>query len=174
MAAWPAAPPAFSYLFVDAFYSDFANANCWLGQTAAQGCSNGTIQNRTGQTLEAAPKHRVIFSGRYEGQDTLIAGLRHFAQANYRWRSRTNVSSNGDPRGVQDAFGILDLSAGLISADDAWMLSFFTKDAGGRCELSTGRAASGTSGRDESRMDSFRASLRAKGDTLYAIYASLI
>ena len=58
----------------------------------AQGCINGTIQNRTGQTLEAAPRRRVIFSGRYEGQDS---------------------------------FGILDLSAGLISADDAWMLSFF-------------------------------------------------
>ena len=117
-----------SYGYNDAFYSDFANANCWLGQTAAQGCINGKIQNRTGQTLEAAPRHRVIFSGRYEGQDSLIAGLRHFAQANYRWRSRANVSSNGDPRGVQDAFGILDLSAGLISADDAWMLSLFIKN----------------------------------------------
>ena len=116
-----------NYGYNDAFYSDFANANCYLGQTAAQGCIKN-IQNRTGQSLEAAPKHRVIFSGRYESPHSSIAGLRHFFQANYRWRSKANVSSNGDPKLVQDAFGILDLSAGLISADDAWMLSFFVKN----------------------------------------------
>lgn len=115
-----------SYGYNDAFYSDFANANCYLGQTAAQGCVNGKIQNRSGQSLEAAPKHRVIFSGRYESQNG--GGLRRFVQANYRWRSEANVSSNGDPSLVQKAFGILDLSAGFIAADEAWTLSVFVKN----------------------------------------------
>ena len=114
-----------SYGYNDAFYSDFANANCYLGQTQAQGCINETLQNRTGQPLEAAAKNRVVFSGRYESQGS---AMRHYVQANYRWQSDANVSSNGDPTAIQDSFGILDLSAGFIAADESYSINFFAKN----------------------------------------------
>jgi|GEM_PF-534503 len=113
-----------SYGYNEAFYSDFINANCYLGQTEAQGCINN-IQDRTGDPLEAAPENRVVVSGRYESQGD---STRHFVQVNYRWSDEANVSSNGDPSAIQDAFEIVDLSLGLISADNKHTLSLFAKN----------------------------------------------
>ena len=120
-----------SYGYNKAIYSDFKNANCYLGQTAAQGCvsdgTGGTIQDRSGEPLEAAPENRLILSGRYESQRL---GLRPFAQFNYRWMDDSNVSSNGDPSTIQESFGILDLSAGFITADERITVTAFVKNAG--------------------------------------------
>lgn len=113
-----------SYGYNDAYYSDFVNSNCYLGQTEAQGCV-GNLHDRTGDSLEASPKHRIVGSARYESQED---GLRPFAQANVRWQSEANYSSNGDPDALQDAYGIVDISAGFSSEDDSYTVSFFAKN----------------------------------------------
>ena len=127
-----------SYAYLDAHFSDFKNANCYLGQTEKQGCMTEmrrdpvegdiamfTLYDRTDQELEAAPENRVVFSGRYESQGP---GMRFFLQTNYRWQSEANMSSNGDPTAIQDSFGILDVGLGFIAPDDRYTLSFFAKN----------------------------------------------
>ncbi len=113
-----------NYGYNDAYYSDFANANCYLGQTEGQGCV-GNLHDRTGDSLEAAPKHRIVASARYESSGD---GMRPFAQANVRWQSDANYSSNGDPDAIQDAYGIVDISTGFSSEDDSYTVSFFAKN----------------------------------------------
>ena len=127
-----------SYAYLDAHYSDFKNAQCYLGQTAEQGCmtemrrdpvegntATYTLYDRTDQVLEASPEHRVVVSGRYESQGP---GLRFFLQSNYRWQDEANMSNTGEPSSVQDSFGILDMSLGLIAPDDKYTLSLFGKN----------------------------------------------
>ena len=113
-----------SYGYNKAFYSDFVNANCYLGQTVAQGCV-GNLYNRTGDSLEAAPEHRIIGSVRYERSGT---GMQPFAQGNVRWQSSANYSSNGDPDAIQGAFAIVDLSGGFASEDGNYRVTFFVKN----------------------------------------------
>jgi len=50
--------------YLDAFYDEYADAPCYRGQTAAEGCSGG-LQDLTDEALQYAPEWSASFSAEY-------------------------------------------------------------------------------------------------------------
>lgn len=122
-----------SVAYIDATIVSFENANCYTGQTAEQGCMIGDgpggsdVQDLSGGELNNSPDLKYNLSVDYEddvsGQDFSL-----FAQANYQWQDDINYSLLGDPLNAQDSYGIANISAGIIGADDKYKLTFFVNN----------------------------------------------
>jgi iron complex outermembrane receptor protein len=97
--------------YTDATFTDFTSAPCFGGQTAAEGCRTGNVQDITGGVLPNAPEFKFSLIGKYE---TALGstGFDGFATIGYRWQSDTQFQLNQNPTGIQDEFGIMDLTLG--------------------------------------------------------------
>lgn len=115
--------------YTDSQIRDYPNAGCYLLQTAAQGCINGTQANLAGRTLPNAPKWKVNATADYRAPIT--GTLDVTAGAFYRYQSSVNYDILGNPRLVQDGYGVLNLRAGIASARGAaqrWSLEAFVNN----------------------------------------------
>ncbi|SLK10708.1 TonB-dependent receptor [Novosphingobium mathurense] len=101
--------------YTDAKIISFPAAGCYTGQTAAQGCVNGT-QNLSGSNLSNAPKFKYAVSGNYE---TTLPGLPFdgFIQADWVHQSSVQFDLLGNPALRQDGYGILNGSIGIQDGD---------------------------------------------------------
>lgn len=113
--------------FNQAFFSDFNNGLCYLGQSESDGCVNGA-QSLTGQSLENAPKWKVLLNTRYQWplnwQDFYAS-----VHGTYRWQSRAYLSDDGDPGGLQGAFSLVDFGIELGSTHGRWKASVNVNNA---------------------------------------------
>lgn len=115
--------------YLDARIVDYPGAQCFTGQTAAQGCVGGT-QNRRG-VLPGTSKWRAMASARYTmflPQLPFDATLGAF----YRFQSRTSFDLFGDPNAQQGSVGILNLSLGAKSHSGLWTAEVFVNNVGDR------------------------------------------
>lgn len=129
--------------FTDASIDEFANASCYFGQTAAQGCvpitvnDGGTpgdpsddttvnLQDLSGGDLPNAPDWR--FTGSVRKDIPLAMSFDGFVQVSGRWQSDVNFSLNGDPVSVQDSFGIVNLALGITDDDGRYTASVFVNN----------------------------------------------
>ena len=115
--------------WTDAEYASFANAPCFAGQTAAQGCLGAGAtarQDLTGRPLANAPKISANASLRYER--ALSSELTGFGQLSYAWRGRTFTALDLDPRSVQKGYGLIDAQLGLRSEDDRYRVWVWGKN----------------------------------------------
>lgn len=103
-----------------AIMRDFANAACYLGQTAAQGCVGGR-QDLSGKTLFNAPRWSLNLNAFY--QQPLAGDRRLEINAGYRWRSRVIFGLLQDPASRDGAQGVLDVSAAV--GGPGWRLTGF-------------------------------------------------
>lgn len=102
---------------------DFPNANCYGFQTAAQGCVGG-VQDLSGKPLPNAPRWNVSVGGQYEFP--IDSDLTGFVQASGRWQSKVVFNLLQDPDSVQQAYGTLNVAAGLKG--DRWKASIFVNN----------------------------------------------
>jgi iron complex outermembrane receptor protein len=110
--------------FNKATLNDFPNANCYGFQTAAEGCVGG-VQDLSGKRLPNAPRWNVNIGGQYEVP--LDGGDLHgFVQATARWQSKVVFNLLQDPDSVQDAYGTVNVSAGLRG--ERWKASVFVNN----------------------------------------------
>lgn len=124
--------------YVDAVVDSYPTANCYPGQTAAQGCT-GTPQRQdlAGKRLPSAPEWKLNVGWDYDFAlgslpfDGLFSG-------SYVWQSEQNFSLNQDPQTAQDAYGILNLSAGIRHRDERYRITLFVNNV-----LDKGYAVSG-------------------------------
>ncbi|MBG6117388.1 MULTISPECIES: TonB-dependent receptor [unclassified Sphingobium] len=152
----------FSGAYVDAKYDSFVGANCYSGQTAAQGCvaqGGARFQDLSGETLARAPKWK--FAVNADQRIPLGADYEAKLGANYSYQSKINFDPNKNPLATQDAYGILNLSVGIATTDEKFALTAFVNnvtdksyvsnisDVGGRWGGST--ALTGWYARDASR-----------------------
>lgn len=111
----------------DAVYTSFSGAQCYPGQTAAQGCIAGSF-DASGSRLVNAPEGSGTVALDYE---TLVAsGYRLFGHADLAARSSVNFSANGNPSTVQSGYGVINGSIGFGDADESWSLSLFCRNCG--------------------------------------------
>ena len=113
----------------NARYTDFKNAACYPGQTAALGCVNGN-QSLDGQPLQNAPKWAGNVTARYE--HALSAQFDGAAEINYSYRSKVVYNNVGDPNERQDGYGLLNLSFNLKKNDGAYGVRLFVNNVLGK------------------------------------------
>lgn len=110
----------FSGAYTDAKYTDYQNAPCFVGQTAAQGCVSG-VQDRSGTTLLQAPElqARVSVSNEFPVGPSLT--LTPFFEVELRDEYFTDTDL--DPIGLQGSFYKINASLTLASSNDRWSLA---------------------------------------------------
>ncbi|ALN90632.1 TonB-dependent receptor [Lysobacter gummosus] len=117
--------------YLDARFQDVPNGPCYSGQTAAQGCVSAgagrpAVQDLDGKPFMNAPKWRYTLGARLEGP--LSGRLDGYLQADYRWQDRVVFDISQNPDMLQDAYGVADLSAGLIWDGGKYELGVFVKN----------------------------------------------
>jgi iron complex outermembrane receptor protein len=120
-----------SALFLEAEFKEFDGVGCYPGQTLAQGCTPRTggrsLQDVSGGTLPNAPRWKFNVLPRYE--TSLKKGGSVFVQALASFQDEVIYNINQDPNAAQDAYTLVDLSAGYKTDDGRYTLTFFVKNA---------------------------------------------
>lgn len=128
-----------SLVYNDTKYSDFHAAPCYVGQaqvtaptTAVGICAPAAagstlfVQNVTGLRSVGAPEWQANLTAHLERP--VSDRLKAFGQVNSTYQSEVQFSV-GNPRStVQKGYALLNLSAGIGDADDAWRLSWYLKN----------------------------------------------
>jgi iron complex outermembrane receptor protein len=111
--------------YTDAVIDAFPFANCYPGQTAAQGCTGTPArQDLAGKRLPSAPKWKATGGVDYDHSLGSLPYEGTFG-ANYVYTTKQNFSLNQDPQTIQGAYGILNLSAGLKQPDRHYSITLF-------------------------------------------------
>jgi iron complex outermembrane receptor protein len=114
--------------YVDAIIDKYPTANCYPGQTAAQGCTGSpTRQNLAGKRLPSAPEWKLNVGWDYDFELGSLPFEGVFS-GSYVWQSEQNFSLNQDPQTVQKSYGILNLSAGVVHLDDRYRITLFVNN----------------------------------------------
>lgn len=119
--------------YSDAKFKDYTNA-CYAGQPMSSavgvGCyvdpvTKATVANYAGQRLTNAPKWTYSIRGSYERP--VAANLLVDTSLSWAWRSEAQTVA-GDPKSVVDAYGILNLNAGLGRDDGSWRVGIYARN----------------------------------------------
>lgn len=125
---------AFNYL--DTEILSFKNAQCYGGQTAAQGCVDldgagpltTTGQDLAGKRLPNAPKYKFNVGGNY---DVALDSMPFdgFVTLDYSYQSAVNFDLLGNPLTVERGYGILNGSVGIDQkGDTGYRLTLFANN----------------------------------------------
>jgi len=115
--------------WVDAVIKDFPKAQCYIRQSAADGCNtaDNTQANLHGNRMPHAPKFKLTSGASY----FLPLDARPFDlefSGAFRWQSKTMFDYRGNPNLYQDGYGILNLSAALLDRDGRYSVSVFVNN----------------------------------------------
>jgi len=112
--------------YVHAEYRDFFNA-CYVGQTVAQGCVNGT-QDETGVRAITQPRFSANFAAVYNVTLPDSVPFDMFFRAGVIYKSRTPYGLNNDPLLIQPRHALVDAQIGLTGRENRWQLLLYVKN----------------------------------------------
>ena len=113
--------------YTDAEILSFPFAQCYPGQTAAQGCAGTPArQDLAGFRPAQAPEWKLSVNSEYT--PALTSSLQGVLQIAYTYQSEFNFGINADPETVQDAYGIANLSLGVRDNDGRWEVAGFVNN----------------------------------------------
>lgn len=116
-----------SAAYMDAKIAEYPNAPCYAGyQQAAQGCVGG-VQDLSGADMPEAPRWKYTAAADY----VIVLPTLPFdgdLGAFYRYQSKMHFDTFNDPYTEQDAFGVLNLYAGINTHDDRYKLQLFVNN----------------------------------------------
>ncbi|WP_458732879.1 TonB-dependent receptor [Sphingobium xenophagum] len=115
----------FAGSYVHARFTDFKNASCFAGQTAAQGCVGGQ-QDATGNQLPNAPKFNVTASLNYERP--VMDNVAVFFGTSIFHQSKVLYDLANDPRQVQSGYETVNASIGFKTLDDRAKVTFYVRN----------------------------------------------
>lgn len=114
-----------SATYNNANFEDFANAQCYTGQTVAQGCvkeaSGKFVQNMSGKEVYRAPKKLFTFGGTYDFQ--LASSLKAGVNADLRRTDGYFSGLNLNPLSYQRGFTSYNAGARIGSLDERWSIA---------------------------------------------------
>jgi iron complex outermembrane receptor protein len=121
-----------SVAYVDAMIRSFPDAECYFGQTAAQGCTiratGGRAQDLAGHRLANSPEWKFNVGADLE----LPLGELPFTSTinvNYAWQSEVNFDLKDNPNTRQGAYGITNLSIAFEDkAEGRYRLTLFARN----------------------------------------------
>lgn len=111
--------------YTDVEFQEF-DMDCYVGQTAAQGCTNGQ-QDLSGERPPQAPELKYTLSANYD-QPLADLPFNGFGNVSYVWQSETATDLARDPRLEQDEYGLLNVSMGIRDKQERYELSVFGKN----------------------------------------------
>jgi iron complex outermembrane receptor protein len=116
-----------SAAFVDATIESFSGANCYPGQTEAEGCVGG-VQDLGGEELANSPDWKYNLGLTYE---TELAGLPFslFGNGNYSYQDDVNFDLFANPRTVQEGYGIANFTFGIEDNEGRYRITAFVNNA---------------------------------------------
>lgn len=112
--------------YTDAKVESFPFAQCYRGQSEAEGCVNGA-QDLSGEDLPNSPDWRFTASLR---QDIPLRSQTFdgFIQLDGSWQSEVQFQIDQNPNTVQNGYGLLHLSLGIEDDDGTWSASVFVRN----------------------------------------------
>ncbi len=120
----------FSGAYVDARFTRYPNAPCWVGQTVAQGCVVSgiqAIQNVSGSSLPFAPAFKGVISGSKTIRLRKMPFDLHLS-ANYSYTTSAQMQADQNPATVQPGFGLLNVAVGFISRSGDYSVTLFVNN----------------------------------------------
>ncbi len=121
--------------YTNATIKEFKGADCYPGQTLAQGCapinpavpSSRPVQDLSGKDLSNSPDWKLTLGGDYQ---IPLASMSFdgFLNFSYKWQDEVNFSLANSPLTVEDSYGVFNLSAGIVSKDDSYKLTVFVNN----------------------------------------------
>ncbi len=93
--------------YSNAHYISFPNSQCWVGQTAAEGCVDG-VQNLSGQPLSRAPLWSVLMGASYDTE--VYNDWRINLNVSGRYSTGYYIGTNNNPYGWQGDYETVDAS----------------------------------------------------------------
>lgn len=115
-----------SLAYVDARFSDYEGAPCYVLQTAAQGCVGGS-QELSGETLSNSPEWSYSLNSRYELPLEQMP-FNGFVSGSYYWQDEVQYQTTNNPKTIGDAYGVADLSIGIEGEDGQYQVQLFVKN----------------------------------------------
>jgi iron complex outermembrane receptor protein len=123
-----------SVAYLDAMITDFSDAQCYPGQTAALGCIPATTspavpahQNLANTTLPQAPEWKLTASFDY-ARPINGGALTLLARGSYTYQSDINYALTHDPQANQKGYSLVNLSAGVRDPAKRWELIAFVNN----------------------------------------------
>ena len=139
-----------SAAWIDAGIEDYPGANCYSGQTEAEGCvelipgnSATRVQDLSGKDLNNSPEWKFSLGAQY---DVPLPSLPFdgFITGAYTWQDELNFSISNNPATVHDSYGVANLSLGISERENnRYSVSLFVNNvfdeeyAAGIADLST-------------------------------------
>jgi len=113
-------------VYTDAEWGDFPDAPCFAGQTLAEGCIGGAVQDLTGEPLPFAPKWAFNLGVDYSRP--IGSNLSIGTTVNYNYRSQHMIGFPNAPDSLEPGYGLLSAAISLGNVEDRWRLSLFAKN----------------------------------------------
>jgi iron complex outermembrane recepter protein len=116
--------------YTDATFTDFKNAPCYTGQTAAQGCivvNGASVQDLTGKRLTNSPEWTFNVGA---AQDFRVGQWDGVASISAFYRSDVMSALSNDPNTIIDAYTLVDMSLALTNPADSFTVTLFAKNVG--------------------------------------------
>lgn len=118
-----------SLAYLDAEYKDFSNARCGAGEVPDNPNGPNSTCNRDGDRPAFTPEWQYTLGVEW-AQPIDKSDIEWFARADYSWRDDQHlISVTLDDIARQDAYGLLDLRAGIASQSGTWQVDAFIKNA---------------------------------------------
>jgi iron complex outermembrane receptor protein len=136
-----------AFAYTDATVVDFPNGPCNGSQPAVADLplqpagyvgapgecyrtptTNGRVQNLKGKRLNNVPKYKFSLGGQYDIDLPESVPFNAFVGATVRWQDDINFSLNQDPRTVQKAYSIVDMSLGIADREGKYKLTAFANN----------------------------------------------
>ena len=115
-----------SFAYLDSEYTDFNNAECDDGEPPTN--ANGTC-DLTGRRPRLAPEYQYTLGAMWT-QPVESSEMEWFVRADYSWRDeQILVAIFNSDIGVHNAYGLLDLRAGIGDVSGKWQVEAFVRNA---------------------------------------------
>ena len=119
----------------EAYFEQFDKAQCYTGQTAAQGCvaapgTTAKVQSLSGRPVYRAPKWLATIGPVYEF--SVAGNLRVTLNSDLRYTSGYYTGLNLNPLSHQSGFTTLNAGARLGADDDKWSVAVIGRNLSNR------------------------------------------
>jgi iron complex outermembrane receptor protein len=157
--------------YTHAEVTEWDDAPCYALQTVAEGCNkvasvepsgkkNFVQASAEGNELPMAPEWRFTLNGDYL-LPLADMPFDFFANANYIWQDDTYYDIKGSPRSVQDAYGVANLSLGIVeNTSERYRVTAFVNNVFD--EFYSGQVTDGLSGTAYTQLVMMRIPVRSE------------
>jgi len=121
-----------SAAWVDATIEEYPGANCYPGQTEAQGCveliPDTRVQDLSGKDLNNSPDLKFALGAQY---DVPLPSLPFdgFITGSYTWQDEVNFSLSNNPATVHDSYAVGNISLGITErANNRYAITLFVNN----------------------------------------------